>query len=214
MIASPKTTSPRPKRPAWHAAFLAMLPAIVGRARVAFRQLDAEARQDALQEVTANATAAFVRLVELDKMDLAYPTVLARYAVAQYRAGRRVGSRLNVRDVLSPYAQRQKQFQVERLDRYDGREGAWREAVVEDYRTPPAEQAAFRCDFPAWLAQQSQRDRQVAEALCVGNTTGEVARQFGISPARVSQLRRALHASWLAFHGDQPAEEDAVLAAV
>jgi hypothetical protein len=27
------------------------------------------------------------------------------------------------------------------------------EEVVEDYRTPVAEQAAFRCDFPAWLGR-------------------------------------------------------------
>ncbi len=30
------------------------------------------------------------------------------------------------------------------------------EEVVEDYRTPVAGQAAFRCDFPAWLGGQGQ----------------------------------------------------------
>lgn len=92
-----------------------MLPQIQDSAAFAFRDLGLEARQAALQEVTVSALLAFVRLFQLGEDDLAYPTVLARYGASQYRSGRRVGSRLNIRDVLSPYAQRQKSFRVGRL---------------------------------------------------------------------------------------------------
>jgi hypothetical protein len=114
-----------------------MLPRIVRHARVRLRHLKPEAKRDALSEVAANATVAYARLAEVDKADLAYPTVLANYAVAQYRDGRRVGNRLNVREVLSEYAQRRKHFSVESLDRFDEADGEWKEAVVQDTRTAP-----------------------------------------------------------------------------
>ena len=55
-----------------------------------------EAGVDAVQEVIANAAVANVRLVELEKTALAYPTVLARYGIAQVRDGRRVGARRRI----------------------------------------------------------------------------------------------------------------------
>ena len=72
---------------AWQAAFLAMLPAIATHARVAFRRLDPEAKAEAIQEVVANAFVAFARLIQLGKIDIAYASPLARYAVAQVNDG-------------------------------------------------------------------------------------------------------------------------------
>jgi hypothetical protein len=43
-----------------------------------------------IQESVANCLVAYVRLVERGKEDLAYPTVLAMFAVKQIRDGRRV----------------------------------------------------------------------------------------------------------------------------
>jgi DNA-binding NarL/FixJ family response regulator len=188
--------------PRWHRAFLAMLPAIVRCLRVAFRALQDEAREEAIQEALANTCIAYARLVQRGAADRAFPTVLARFAAAQVREGRRVGSRRNVRDVLSPYAQRKKQFFVERLDRFDTEEGQWLEAVVEDPHTPVFDQVWFRIDFPAWLDRLTPRHRRIAQTLALGHSTGEVARQFGISAGRVSQLRRELYESWCDFHGE------------
>lgn len=199
-----------PSAPAWHAVFLAMVPTIVTQARFAFRHLDPEAREDAIQEVIANALVAFVRLVQLRKMDIAYPSALARYAVAQIQDGRRVGNRMNVRDVLSPYAQKRKDIKVERLDRFDEDENEWREAVVEDDRTPVPDQVAFRCDFPAWLSTLPRRNRRIAEALALSRSTSEVAKRFRVSAGRISQLRRDLQRSWRDFQSETPlAEGDA-----
>ncbi|MCH7687263.1 MAG: hypothetical protein IH899_11375 [Planctomycetes bacterium] len=108
MSAPLKKMSRRTTAPHWHEKFLQMLPVIQQSASIAFRHLKAEAREEAIQDVTANALVAFVRLVELGKADLAFPTVLARYGVSQFHSGRRVGTRLNVRDVMSPFAQRNK----------------------------------------------------------------------------------------------------------
>ena len=76
--------------------FLKMLPTIERLANRACRVQDADARDEFVQEVAANAYAAFVRLIERGKEHVAFATPLARYAIRQVRAGRRVGSRLNV----------------------------------------------------------------------------------------------------------------------
>ena len=202
MIAPKKPVCRQASPPDWHRQFLAMLPVIRNYADSAFRHRDPEGREDAVNEVMANAVVAFARLVKLGKSHLAYPTVLARYGVAQLREGRRVGNHLRVGEVLSEYAQRKKGFAVERLDRFDKESGQWIEAVVEDSRTPVPDQVAFRIDFPAWLRLQTKRNRRIAEALAVGNTTGEVARRFKLSPARISQLRQDFHQSWQEFYGE------------
>ena len=145
MIAIPQSSRKARPAPAWQRQFLAMLPSIHSCARHAFGHLDPERRADAVEEVLANAAVAFARLVALDKTDLAYPTVLARYGIAQVREGRRVGARLRIGEVLSPYAQRKKGFIVQRLDRWDHDTGQWLEAIVEDHRTPVPDQVASLC---------------------------------------------------------------------
>jgi DNA-binding NarL/FixJ family response regulator len=182
-----------------------MLPAILNHFRIVFRGMKPEARAEATQEALANSCVAFARLYKQGRQERAFATALARFAAAQVRDGRRVGSGQNSRDVLSQRAQRLKQFSVERLDLYDREEDSWQEAVVEDTHTPVFEQVWFRIDFPAWLRRLSPRHRKAAKSLAMGNTTSEVARQLDISAGRVSQLRRELHRSWLEFHGEDGA---------
>jgi hypothetical protein len=89
------SSTKKPKVPKWHQEFLVTLPKIRRHAAMAFRHLRPEAREEAVQEVVANSWRAYVRLVELNKVDLAYPTVLARYGVKQTRDHRRVGGSPN-----------------------------------------------------------------------------------------------------------------------
>jgi DNA-binding NarL/FixJ family response regulator len=185
-----------------HADFERLLPRIREQAQIAFRFARPEAREDLVAEVAANAFCAFVRLVQLGKSDLAYATPLAQHAIRQVRSGRRVGSQCNVRDVSSRYAQLAKGITLERLDRYDVETGEWREALIEDRRTGPAETAAARIDVAAWFRQMAPRNRKIAKALAGGESTSRVARQHGLSAGRVSQLRRELRESWEVFQGE------------
>ena len=54
MIATAKPSPESLSIPAWHAGFLEMLPAIRRQARLAFRHLDPEAREEAVEEAVAN----------------------------------------------------------------------------------------------------------------------------------------------------------------
>ena len=71
-------------------------------------------------------------------------------------------------------------------------------------KTPPPEQTAFRLDFPAWRATLADRDRRLMHDLMVGERTADVARQYGMTPGRVSQKRRQFMQDWQRF-GEPPA---------
>ena len=92
MIARVKRPKSHRTASARHAEFLAMLPAIRGSAQIAFRKLPPELRHDLIEEVVANSYVAFARLVERGHADRASASPLARYAIAQVRVGRRVGT--------------------------------------------------------------------------------------------------------------------------
>ena len=185
-------------------AFVAMFPRLTKCLRMAFGYLRGEQQEVALQETLANAFVAFARLCERGLQQRAFPTVLAKYAVAQWHDGRRVGCSLNVQDVSSSHAQRRQRFVLERLDHWDQHADDWRNALVADRQTPIPDQVWFRIDFPEWLSRLSSRDRQIAELLAQGEATLAVARQFAISNARVSQLRHELQDSWERFQGEGP----------
>lgn len=205
------SSMPTPAPTAWQTLFVAILPSIRNGVTFAFRHLPSDEREDAVQEALANACVAVARLAALGQLDRAFPTPLARFAVAQVRAGRRVGMPAHNRDALSPRAGRTWGFVVERLDR----DKSWRDLVADDSRTPVPDQVSFRIDYPAWLARLSDRTRQIACALAHGDSTQTVARQFGLSEPRVSQLRRELNASWQRFHGDgAPAADGDIRSAV
>jgi len=202
MIAPVKQARSRRSAPRWHQPFLAMLPRICHYARFAFRRLDPEAKQEAVQCVVASALAAYVRLVQLNKASIAYAAPLAMYAIRQYRDGRRLGSRLNVREVSSEYAHKAKGIRLQRLDKYDREEKCWQEILIPDRTCTPADLAASRIDFPAFLDTLTRRNRKLALRLATGESTNRVAKLFRISAGRVSQLRRELHAAWREFHGE------------
>lgn len=204
MIAPLRESNTRPVIASHRERFVDMLPQIRQQAQVACRGLGAEARQDFVQGVMAAAFVAFIRLVQLGKEDVAYPTPLAQYSIRQVRCGRSVGTTLNVQDVGSKHAQLAQRIQVQRLDwRYA--DGRWREVLVEDHRAGPAETAAARIDIADWFRSLPVRNRRIAWALASGYSTGDVAAKYGVSRARVSQLRNELRTSWLDFQHELPA---------
>jgi hypothetical protein len=207
---TPRHNSAANSNSAWHPGFMALLPDIRRHVRFAFRRLQADRREEAIQEALANALVAYIRLYELGKAAVAYASPLADYAVRQVCSGRQVACPLNSYEILSPYAQRKHGFTVNRLQRPDETEGTWKEILVEDPTCTPAELAASRLDFDAWLRRLPRHKQRVASTLASGETTSETAKKFKVTPGRVSQLRRELAESWDQFHGE--AEQAAVMA--
>jgi hypothetical protein len=176
-----------------------MLPTIRRQTELAFRFAGDEAKDELVSEVVANVYCAFARLVERGLPHLAFPTALTRFAIRQIRSGRRVGTRLNAKDLSSLDRRRGATVRIHSLHQFDPESRTWHEALVEHRHAGPADTAAARIDIAQWLARLPDDKRKFAEALSRGEERPNLTRLFGISSSRISQLRRELRQSWETF---------------
>jgi hypothetical protein len=190
---------------AHHAEFCArILPAVERHGRVYFRHVKCSVkREDAIAEMVALSWKWYLRLVARGKDATRFPTALATFAARAVCCGRRVCGQEPGKDALSPLAQRRHGFAVEKLPDYSTLSGnVLDEALHDNTRTPPPDQAAFRMDFPAWRLTRTERDRRIVDDLMAGERTLAVAARYGLCAARVSQLRREFHDDWHLFQGE------------
>ena len=82
----------------------------------------------------------------------------------------------------------------------------WQRLLIEDRTASPADIATIRIDFRAWLRTLNRQQRRVARRLAAGESVQVVAKMFGLTPDRVSQLRRELERDWLRFQGESHRE--------
>jgi hypothetical protein len=197
-----------------HARFLSILPRIQAHAEIHFRHLRCPGRrEDAIAEVVALAWKWFLRLTQQQKDVAGFVSAVADFAVRHVRSGRRLCGQERGKDAMSPVAQRLHGFRVEPLTHpiRQGHDGlfsdphgqdvrdAFEERLRDNTQAPVIDQVVFRCDFPAWLATLSARNRQVVAELMAGERTGDVAQKLGVSAGRVSQLRRQFENDWAVF---------------
>ena len=182
----------------WQSGFLAVLPTVRTHARIRFRYLRPESREEAVQAAIASACLSYQRLARQGKLHGIRPSSLADYAVRRVRSGRSVGSPQNSADLHSPLAQRKHEIRQHSLTSTDQ---SWDQTLVESKRVLPADRAAFRLDFEQWVSSMSQRDRQIITVLASGEATSAVAGRFGLTAGRVSQLRRRYEQDWQVFQG-------------
>ena len=206
-VKRPKTAAPKKRTPGkanfrrtrgreWHGHFLTLLPSIRSHAEVCFRHRLPEQREDLIQETIARALVDYVGLVERGKQHVAFATPLSRFAVSQVRRRRRVGSPMNRRDALANNGLTR--LPLESLESTDF-PSDWLASLTDNRRSDPAATAALRIDIRAWLSKLTTRNRQIAESLAAGEYTSCVAKEFSLTPGRVSQLRRQFEKSWFEF---------------
>jgi hypothetical protein len=165
-----------------------------------------------LEEVHAEATAAAIqshrRIRASGKDPSPFLGRLAVLAVSHVYSGRHVGGSQNSTDAMSDHARRRHGFRVLSLsNHYPSRDGRSVSTIADHLRestlrSPVYEAAAFRVDFPQFLTTLSQRDRAMALFLAVGNRAKAAASHFGLSAARISQLRHKWQRAWLRFQSD------------
>ncbi len=189
--------------PTWQVGFQQILPTLYSQVRYAFRDLSLEARDESVQETLCFACLAYAQLFCRGRADVVKPCSLARFAILRCRGGREVGQRRNSQDALSTYARRRQSVHVESLHRSDSQNGGWSEMLVEDRSVSPADLAASRIDYPAFLATLNPRRREIAEVLATGESTQRTAERFGVSPTRICQFRQEFRTSWNQFVGNE-----------
>jgi DNA-binding NarL/FixJ family response regulator len=192
----------------FHEQFESLIPKIREAARFAFRALNASDRDEAVADVCAAAWSAWHGLIKRgkDPMEIG-PYGILTNAIRYVRNGRRVGNPGSGRGRIDLWNHRaQKALGLRLVSLASAQEeGELRAWVANDYRSTPADHAAFLIDFEAWLGRLPERRRLSAEMLAQGFGTLEVAKQVGVSPGAISQSRTALEKNWKAFQQDPPA---------
>jgi len=189
------------------ATFLtSVLPKVVAHGRFSFRHIRCRHQQEELlAEMTGLCWRWHLRLAQRGKDATRFPTALATFAARAVRCGRRLAGMDRSKDVLSPLAQQRKGFAVGKLPDCSTLDGSpLHEALHDNTQSPVDEQVCFRIDFPSWRASRNERDRLVLDDLMLGERTLDVAGKYGLSPGRVSQLRRELHDDWELFCAEPP----------
>jgi hypothetical protein len=199
-------------------AFLDIRQRVIIHAKIHFGSIACrERRADCIAEAVALAWRWFLRLAKRGKDARRFPSVLATYAVKAVKCGRRLTGQLKPNDVLSERAQRKHGFRLEHLpaslrhcheDVYSAVRGqnkidAFEERLTDNRRTPPPDQAAFRLDFPVWRRRHTHRDRRLIDDMMRDERTKSLAKKYGLSEGRISQMRRAFHDDWHVFVGDR-----------
>jgi hypothetical protein len=187
-----------------HETFVgSVLPRVEAHGRVYFRQIRCRhCKDDLLAEMAALTWRWFVCLVRRGRDVLQFVSALATYAARAISSGRRVCGQERARDAMSPSAQRKRGFVVGSLPDDTLPDNAFAEILHDNTVSPVPDQVAFRIDFPAWRRTRSERDRRVIDRMMAGESTAVLARLFGISAARISQMRREFHQDWQSFCGE------------
>jgi hypothetical protein len=146
----------------------------------------------------------FIRLVLRGKDPRQFLATFNRRLSQHIKCGRRVTGNEKPHDVLSSRAQQLHSFTVQSLPQYETseRDNEALDALRDNHKTPPPDQIQFRLDFPAWRLTRTERDRRVIDELMRGERTLDVSNRHGLTPGRISQLRRAYMYDWQRFCGD------------
>jgi hypothetical protein len=208
-----------------HDRFLALLPKIERHGQIVFRHLKQHKKEEALQDMRALGWRWFLRLARRGKDASKFISTFNTFLALAIRNGRRIMGQAKAKDVMCELAQQRHGFRIESLPStrtsrehlYADVQGqhehdAFEERLHDNTVTPVPDQAAFRIDWPVWLRTRSHRDRQMIGELIKGHQGNDVGRKFGLSPARLSQLRRAFKEDWERF-GAETEEQPADLAA-
>src|SRR5262249_50913100 len=116
------------------------------------------------------------------------------------QSGRRLGDQKRTTKGLSPLAQQARHFAVGMLPDGTTRSDDPASQTLYDNTTSTPEQTLyFQHDFAACLANRTERDRRIGENRMADKPTLDGAEKYGVSPARIAQLRREFCQGWRAF---------------
>jgi hypothetical protein len=199
-----------------HSRFLDILPRIELHGRIYFRHLNPDRKADAIQEMRALAWKWFLRLDEKGKDPADFLMSFTTFLARSVNSGRRLVGMAKSKDVMNPITQRHQGFKVESLPSFTrtsfdhlysspkGRElyDDFEEWLWDNTITPVLDQVQFRIDFPAWLQTLTGRERRMIRGMASNERTLDLSKQFDLSPARISQIRREFQLDWKRFIGE------------
>ena len=186
------------------ARFLQIRERIETHARIYFRHVKCWFKKaDFIAETVALAWKWFRRLAQKGKDAREFASALASYAARAVKCGRRITRQLKPKDVLTEVAQQRHGFCVGKLPDFSTLDD--QPAARGPDRQHPlagARAGAVSPRLPGWLRTRTDRDRRIIGDMMIGQRTLDLSRRYGISPGRISQLRREFHDDWQRFCGE------------
>jgi hypothetical protein len=185
--------------------FIELMPFLTKSARRAFAGYNSDKQADAVQNILCWAFLNLKRLASNGRLHEAYAGSLARFAIGRHREGRSLGTVTSSGDVMSQYCQSLGRSKVKNYGLAENIADCFAsEATAADARYPVSRTVQFKIDFfQGWLQEQSERDRAIILDLAMGETTGDVARKYGVSDGLISHYRRRYRSSWNEYIADK-----------
>jgi hypothetical protein len=198
-----------------HLAFLALVPRIENHARCRFRGISCpNKRNDLVAETVAVAWGWFLSLHRRGKDPAQFPGTFAALAARAVASGRRLAGMEKAKGVMSPQAHcrgviverlpssTRSSFEALSIPGGQKLQDALEQRLCDNTVTPVLDQVVFRIDWPTFLSTLTERERRLADFLALGHSGKAAAARFGVSPARVTQLRKRWRRDWLCFQTD------------
>ena len=192
-------TNNTPSVPSFDSLYKKMLPHFRYYAR-RFSRCKSIDREDVIQDLMGIALQMYTSQVRRGKEVFYSP--LVRYAIKRFQEGRRFATGQNSTDILSEHTQMLGRSTVRLFGEYEGKPGSW-DFGHYNRNHNPAEAVQWKIDFEDWLQRQTPRDQKIIDDLSYGETTGTVARKYGVSDGLISQYRKRYFKSWNAFIADK-----------
>jgi hypothetical protein len=192
--------------------YLELMSVIIKLAQKYFIGYSPDRRAEAVQNVMCWAFMLLKQNAERGRLHDVHPSPLTKFAVGRHYEGRSLGTSTSSTDVMSSYCR--SLGRVNAVKNYGICESVSdtfvTEASATDGRYPPDRVVQFRLDFhEGWLANQSERDKQIIHLLASGETPSNTARLVGVSPACINQYQKRYAKSWNAYISDKSDKKDA-----
>jgi len=172
-----------------------IMPILAGTVPMAVKPVGSENREELVQDTLVSAA------MMLDRAERAgkplYPKSMAYYAIQRAKTGRRSYGASRT-DVLAPATQLDNHAQLDYLDapvatgEHGLEDGCELHDVLAGKYEDPAQQAARELDWAELLLDLNERDIALLRCTAQGGKLTALARKYGVSSARLSQLKREL----------------------
>ena len=142
-------------------SFVSEMPKMERMAKGHFSHLDADAKEEAVQNTLGLCWKAACQLLDRGRQDVSLGNVLW-YSVKQTKSGRMPQGCPNAKDALDQRGRRV-EFEEPDLNHYIGKS------------TPVPDAVVFRVDVPQFMETRSERQNRMANDFMAGDSTAEVA---------------------------------------
>ena len=172
--------------------FCDMLSEITGRLRHFLREYNPELRDELVAEAVALAWSAFRSARSIGKE--VQPTTLAWYCARSVRSGRRLAG-TSTTDAMSERAQRE----VGRVQSIEASRNLYDLLVDRRWRWPLIDVCGVHMDWSDFRDRCTDRERRIVDAKLAGEKQTMIARDVGVTPARICQSLKELRGRWSAM---------------